>query len=363
MWQRICSRGRAHHLGIGAYIPRSCSTCGTSLEVDLFASLGNAHCPPGPLNLDALAHDWPGLELYAFPPLFPLIQAVLDRTRMAEHCQLLVAPYWPRQPWFSLLLSLLSGTPWQLPVRPELPASVASETAPPQSVGLATELHQWFMLGLQEGVMYTMQSARAPATTAAYQLRWRLFCSWCTGIEVVPESCGVQYVLQYLQSCLDEGLAASSLRGYLAAISTRHVGWMDMPVGHYPLVSRFMKGVRRLCPSRTRSMANWDLDVVLAALAKPPFEPLESASLKHLSMKVGFLVAITSMKRVGELHAFSVSSTRWTPVGGVSLRPNSSFLPKFLLTTPWQWQGSLGLPPACCALCGHWLPMWSGHGQ
>jgi hypothetical protein len=52
-------------------------------------------------------------------------------------------------------------------------------------------------------------------------------------------------------------------------------------------------------------MASWDLDAVLAALAKPPFEPLESASLKLLYIQVAFLVAITSMKRVGELHALS----------------------------------------------------------
>ena len=69
-------------------------------QMDLFASLSNAHCPmwysmsepPGHLSLDTLAHDWPGLELYTFPPL-SLIQAVLDRTRMEEHCLLLVASY------------------------------------------------------------------------------------------------------------------------------------------------------------------------------------------------------------------------------------------------------------------------------
>ena len=79
---------------------------------------------------------------------------------------------------------------------------------------------------------------------------------------------------------------------------------MDRLVGCYPLLSRFMKGVRPLRPASTRSKASRDLDVVLAALAKPPFKMLESASLKNLSMKVVFLVAITSTKRVGELHAF-----------------------------------------------------------
>ena len=102
--------------------------------------------------------------------------------------------------------------------------SVTSEATPPQSVGLATERHQWSMLGLQEGVMNTMQRARALVITTAYQLRWRLSCSRYSGIEVVPESCGVQYVFQYMQSRLDEGLAASTPRGYLAAISACHAG-------------------------------------------------------------------------------------------------------------------------------------------
>ena len=96
-------------------------------QVDLFASQENTHCPswfslaspPGPLGLDALAHDWPLTRLYAFPP-FPLIQATLDRVRMGGHQLLLIAPRWPRRPWFRMLLSLVAGTPWQLPQRPDL---------------------------------------------------------------------------------------------------------------------------------------------------------------------------------------------------------------------------------------------------
>lgn len=46
-------------------------------SVDLFASRGNCHCPmffslrdvDAPLGVDALAHPWPRVLLYAFPPL------------------------------------------------------------------------------------------------------------------------------------------------------------------------------------------------------------------------------------------------------------------------------------------------------
>lgn len=96
-------------------------------EVDLFASEESTHCPlwfsltrvPGPLGWDALAHQWPQCLLYAFPPL-PLIWPTLRRVHKEGHRLLLVAPYWPAQPWFPLLHSLCRSTPWRLPDRRDL---------------------------------------------------------------------------------------------------------------------------------------------------------------------------------------------------------------------------------------------------
>ncbi|XP_074544636.1 uncharacterized protein LOC141804209 [Halichoeres trimaculatus] len=77
----------------------------------------------------------------------------------------------------------------------------------------------------------------------------------------------------------------------------------------------------------------WDLTLVLGALRRPPFEPLAQAGLKWLSLKTAFLLAISSAKRVSELHALSVSGSclRWSSDGsGVILWPNAAFLPKVL---------------------------------
>lgn len=55
------------------------------VEVDLFATKESSQCPlwfslrpPAPLGVDALAHPWPRLRLYAFPPikLIPAVQLV-----------------------------------------------------------------------------------------------------------------------------------------------------------------------------------------------------------------------------------------------------------------------------------------------
>ena len=59
--------------------------------------------------------------------------------------------------------------------------------------------------------------------------------------------------------------------------------------------------------------------------------------LEHLSLKTAFLVEIASTKRVGRLHALSVSDERYRLGPGkaiVTLRPNPAFLPK-VGHTPW----------------------------
>ncbi len=49
------------------------------------------------------------------------------------------------------------------------------------------------------------------------------------------------------------------------------------------------------------------LAVVLEALSKAPFEPLEEVPLRFITVKTVFLLAISSLKRVGDLEALSVA--------------------------------------------------------
>lgn len=181
--------------------------------------------------------------------------------------------------------------------------------------------------------MATLQAARAPSTRALYAGRWDRFCKWCAETEWDPVSCGTQGVLQFLQSLLDRGLTESTLRGYVAAISDRHIPIHGGTMGSQPLIGQFLKGARRLRPSRSLMVPSWDLQLVLRALAESPFEPLSSLKLELLSLKTAFLLAMSSAKRVSELHALSVhpSCLRLAEEGSaISLLPNPAFLPKVL---------------------------------
>ncbi len=138
--------------------------------------------------------------------------------------------------------------------------------------------------------------------------------------------------------CFDTSMlraAATTLRLYIAAIAAQRV-LDEIPLGRHRMDSAFMRGVRRLRPVRPTAVPSWDLSVILEGLVMAPFEPLESASERILTLKVTLLLALMSLKRVGDLQAFSVSETCMDFVPGlvkVTLRPRPGYIPKVLSTS------------------------------
>ncbi len=312
-------------------------------EVDLFASQESSQCPlwfslsfPTTLGIDAFAHPWPNVSLYAFPPI-KLIPAVLCRVKVSGARLLLIAPFWPSQTWFSELTPLLYRPPWEIPIRRDLLSQLQGKIWHPQPE--LWKLWVWpiraVIDGLPAEVQETIASARAPATRKLYSSKWGVFESWCLTRAIDPVNCPVGPVLEFLQERLTAGAAATTLRVYVAAIAARRE-LDEIPLGRHRLVSAFMRGARRLRPVRPTAVPSWDLSVVLEGLVTAPFEPLESASYRILTLKVVLLLALTSLKRVGDLQAFSVSETCMDFAPGlvkVTLRPRPGYIPKVLSTS------------------------------
>lgn len=108
---------------------------------------------------------------------------------------------------------------------------------------------------------------------------------------------------------LSPGLTPTTLKVYVAAISAWHNHTEGASVGKHVLVSRFLRGARWLRPLYRPWVPSWDLSIVIEGLSDSPFKPLESASEKLQTFKVPLLVAITSLKRIGDLQALSVTSS------------------------------------------------------
>ncbi len=128
-------------------------------------------------------------------------------------------------------------------------------------------------------------------------------------------------------------------------------GWFPWDAFHAPIAGRsvgrdsavvqFLQGARRMNPPRPRTVPHWDLPTVLRALKGRPFEPLQSTSLRALSLKTTLLLALTSVKRVGDLQALSINPAclEFRPNDSkVVLKPRLGYVSK-VLSTPFQSPG------------------------
>ncbi len=183
---------------------------------------------------------------------------------------------------------------------------LASSARDLKAVSMAHTGSRALISSLPVEVQETIASARAPATRKLYSSKWDVFGSWCLARAIDPVNCPVCPVLEFLQEKLTTGVAVTTLRVYVAAIVARRV-LDEIPLGRHRMVSAFMHGVRRLRPVRPIAVPSWDLSVVLEGLVAAPFEPLESAPERIMTLNVTLLLVLISLKRVGDLQALSVS--------------------------------------------------------
>ena len=74
------------------------------------------------------------------------------------------------------------------------------------------------------------------------------------------------------------------------------------------VLSELIKSFVKQRPVDRPLAPKWDLAFVLSHMCKAPFEPLDKASLFHLSVKTVFLVTLATARIVSEVHAFSIDS-------------------------------------------------------
>lgn len=97
-------------------------------------------------------------------------------------------------------------------------------------------------------------------------------------------------------------MAVNTPRVQVAALSM----FLDSRLALNPLIKRFLLARERVSPVKTNRFSPWGLSLVLDALTKGPFEPVAQISVKFLSLKMAFLLAITTARRVGDLQALTI---------------------------------------------------------
>ena len=126
----------------------------------------------------------------------------------------------------------------------------------------------------------------------------------------------------------DKKLQPGTIDGYRSAIADK-LGNVPINVSKDENLTRLLDSFHRDRPKGRRGIPSWNLSLVLHQLTKAPFEPLKETSLKHLTFKTVFLLALGSGKGRSEIHAWLHKNIRhqsdWSKV---SLYPSPSFLSK-----------------------------------
>ena len=125
----------------------------------------------------------------------------------------------------------------------------------------------------------------------------------------------------------EKKLAPVSVKGYKLAISSRLKHLSSVDFSSDPVLSNLIKSMELEKPVVSKVVPHWDLSLVLDCLKESSFEPMSSCSLKCLTKKTIFLIALASGRRRSEIHALSASS------GSVNFsvdRVKLHFIPGFL---------------------------------
>ena len=118
-------------------------------------------------------------------------------------------------------------------------------------------------------------------------------------------------------------MSSSAIKGYRSALAPvfLHRG---LDISSDPALSALFRNFDQEVVKPVVRRPKWDINVVLSSLMKRPYEPLATCSLRSLTLKTVFLLALASAKRVSELHGLSyvVSWARDNTSAVLSLTPD-----------------------------------------
>ena len=311
-------------------------------QIDLFATRFNNKVPlfvslvPDPMAtaVDALSLSWEDLDAYAFPPT-AILGKVVEKLQDSQYRRLIIiTPGWPNMTWFWDLVEMFSQIPLLLPQLPNLLTQPFNHTPhrsltnlnlhawllEPQLSRSKVSLRQWqqeLRLLKEDQPDPSMRQSGPFLPSGASQIRWT---------KGKPPVKSVADFLMYLFE--ERKLQPSTIDGYRSAIADKLENSI-LNISKDENLTRLLDSFHRDRPKGRRGIPSWNLSLVLHQLTKAPFEPIKEASLKHLTFKTVFLLALGSGKCRSEIHAWQSKNIRHqSDCSKVSLYPSPSFLSK-----------------------------------
>lgn len=167
-------------------------------------------------------------------------------------------------------------------------------------------------LGFTEHSIKVITASWREGTTAQYQSHLKKWIKFCKEKKCNVLSPDLPVVLDFLSMLHENGLSYSTVntaRSMLSCILQLNIN-SSLPVGQFPIVKRFMKGIYELRPSLPKYTASWDLSTVLNYFRKGA--SVSVLSLKELTLKLTFLLTLLSGQRCQAVKFFSIKNMEFS---------------------------------------------------
>ena len=166
-----------------------------------------------------------------------------------------------------------------------------------------------------------------------YDVRWKSFSKWCEEHHIQAWKVTIPQIAEFfLYLFTEKNLSPRTVEGYRSAIASTLSKVLDLDIGSDPNLSSLIASFYTDRPIGNRSLPEWDLNLVLSTLRKPPFENPEHpelVKLKFWTWKTCFLLMLASGARRSEIHALDPDRIQWSEDRtSVTLRPKLGFMAK-----------------------------------
>ena len=183
--------------------------------------------------------------------------------------------------------------------------------------------------GFTDEVAARIEAPQRRSTRAVYKSKWTIFVKWCDSHKVDFRSPSISQIADFLLYLFKErNLQPSTINGYRTAIADM-VGNDRLNISKDENLTRLLIVFTGTSPKAGEGSLLGTSPWSFTSWLRLPLNPLRKASLKHLTFKTVFLLALGSGKRCSEIHAWLFRNIRhqenWTQV---SLYPSPSFISK-----------------------------------
>ena len=185
-----------------------------------------------------------------------------------------------------------------------------AEQVPPTSRSsqpsrLALIIRGYRKAGFSRDAATRMSQSTRRSTNRVYQSKWQRFANWCSQRKKDPRKTNIPIIADFLIHLrAEKKFSIPTIKGYRSALSLV-LKAKQVDLKNSLELTALIRSMAAEIPPRQITTPKWNLTLVLETLLTAPYEPLEEASLKFLTHKCSFLIALASAKRVSKLQALT----------------------------------------------------------